>query len=133
MVANAANELDDEGALKDEDDLDEYRIWLLPLEWVLDSIEAGEALDEMEYDYQKQMDEARRIRAAKLAEERRRNGGKSKYGRGERREAELKAKLRREERAMKEEEQKAAMAKAEAEKRIPKVAAKPQVAPPVQG
>ncbi|GAA5865086.1 hypothetical protein JCM1840_005734 [Sporobolomyces johnsonii] len=82
-----------ENATESDDDCG--RVWLMPLEWVQESIEKGKKLKEVEYDFQRTNETKRAERAAELAAERRRNAGKSKYARGERRQVERANELKR--------------------------------------
>lgn len=87
ILANAANYA--------ETDSHEYRVWILPLEYVLSSIELEELLDPEENDLELTVAQARIERAEALLAERKANGGKSKYAPGERKKVEgaRKAKL----------------------------------------
>ncbi|KAL8286191.1 hypothetical protein RQP46_004679 [Phenoliferia psychrophenolica] len=64
------------------------RIWMLPLEWLIDSIEAGEMQPEEDYDVEFNAELQREERRQQLAAERKRNGGVSKFGKGGRKMAE---------------------------------------------
>lgn len=71
IAANTAN-------ASDEDPLDN-RVWILPLEFLQKSIEAGELLDQEDYDLELILDQSRRDRAKELREERKANGGKALF------------------------------------------------------
>ncbi|GAA5981456.1 hypothetical protein JCM10908_004114 [Rhodotorula pacifica] len=68
-----------------EVDEDHNRVWLLPLEWMVQSAELGFRLPERMHDLERTQDAVRHQRQVELAEERRRNKGHSRFGRGERR------------------------------------------------
>ncbi|BGO92760.1 hypothetical protein NBRC10512_007879 [Rhodotorula toruloides] len=67
-----------------EEDEDYNRVWLLPLEWLTESLAQKKRLDERKYDYERTKDQQRAERAAQLREENKKYGGKSRFGRGER-------------------------------------------------
>lgn len=66
----------------------QYRVWILPLEYLTSSIELEEQLDPEENDLELTVAHVRQRRAEELAEERKANGGKSKYAPGERKKIE---------------------------------------------
>ena len=80
IAANAANFAETEDH--------QFRVWILPLEYVLSSLELEELLDPEENDLELTVAHMRQARADELAEERKANGGKSKYAPGERKKIE---------------------------------------------
>ncbi|BGO96535.1 Serine/arginine repetitive matrix protein 2 [Rhodotorula toruloides ATCC 204091] len=67
-----------------EEDENYNRVWLLPLEWLTESLAQKKRLDERKHDYERTKDQQRAERAAQLREENKKYGGKSRFGRGER-------------------------------------------------
>ncbi|KAK4700260.1 hypothetical protein P7C70_g5990, partial [Phenoliferia sp. Uapishka_3] len=82
-----------------EEEKYQHRVWLLPLDWLLDSLELSEMQPEDDYDLEFQVEEVREKKRKEAAADRKRNGGKSKYGPGGR-QAAMRAK--EEKKAMKE-------------------------------
>ncbi|GAA5837363.1 hypothetical protein JCM9279_005663 [Rhodotorula babjevae] len=82
---------------RSEEDEDQNRVWLLPLEWLETSIEKGRKLRERKWDFERTDGERKADRARELALEKMQNGGQSRFKRGERkvweREQELKKEL----------------------------------------
>lgn len=95
------------------------RIWICPLDWLYDCIKEGQMVDPDDYDYQRIEKYRRDENSRRAAEERKKNGGKSKYKIGERRKLAEDARIAREEKEMDAlvaaEEQEAARALAAAE------------------
>ncbi|GAA5901634.1 hypothetical protein JCM8208_001562 [Rhodotorula glutinis] len=69
---------------RSEADENQNRVWLLPLEFVEESIEAGEKLDERKHDFERTAEVRAAQRAKEIREENKAYGGKSRFGRGER-------------------------------------------------
>ncbi|GAA5918630.1 hypothetical protein JCM6882_007886, partial [Rhodosporidiobolus microsporus] len=71
-----------------EKDEDYNRVWLMPLEWVQKCLEEKKLIKERKHDFERTEDKVKTQLAkeaqAQQKEERRRNKGKSKFGRGER-------------------------------------------------
>ncbi|GAA5878204.1 hypothetical protein JCM3774_005842 [Rhodotorula dairenensis] len=76
LRANAEN--------RTEQDEDYNRVWLLPIEWMIDSVRFGLRLPERPHDLERTQEAKRLERQVELAAERRRNGGASRFARGER-------------------------------------------------
>ncbi|GAA6053442.1 hypothetical protein JCM3770_005168 [Rhodotorula araucariae] len=88
MAANAEN--------RTEKDPNYNRVWLLPLEWLDDSIAKGRRLPELQYDFERTADQTRMAREQDIRRERAANKGKSKFGRGERRRHETEQRVKQE-------------------------------------
>ncbi|BGP44549.1 hypothetical protein JCM10450v2_000363 [Rhodotorula kratochvilovae] len=79
-----------------EKDPNYHRVWLLPLDWLDDSIAKGRRLPELQYDFERTADKKRMAREQDLRRERAATKGKSKFGRGERRRWEAEQRVKQE-------------------------------------
>ncbi|KPV78187.1 uncharacterized protein RHOBADRAFT_40731 [Rhodotorula graminis WP1] len=69
---------------RSEENENQNRVWLLPLEWLETSVEEGRKLSEVEHDFERTADVRAAERAKQIREETKALGGKSRFARGER-------------------------------------------------
>ncbi|GAA6006684.1 hypothetical protein JCM10207_005019 [Rhodosporidiobolus poonsookiae] len=127
IIITQIRKANDDNRTKDNEDYN--RVWLLPLDWIIDSDKERKKLKERKYDLERTQDEVRRKRAEELADERAEFG--TVFGRGERQRVEKAARLKKERKEQERLEREGALGTADAFSGLP--AATPSLAGPSTG